>query len=337
MSEWLLIIVLWILLYCYLILASIDFGAGFFLAFSRVFRRDKRIYSLVHHYLSPFWEMTNIIFLFFFIGILSFLPNMISFYEGGFITPSLILLLLLLIRTGTYAYYYYTEKENRFFYVFYGLTGLAIPAVMATGLTMTEGGYLHNISGQWRLNYGDLFGSFYFWVVLLLAVISVVYISLMFMTFYAAKRKARELLNQLKGYVIAWSVPTILASAVVFAGLQNHNPEHFNKALDVSWLFLCSLICLMVAITLVFQDKWHSVAFFFVLLQFFFAFFGYGISHLPYIIYPDVTLPQTSFGSTVLNDIVDGVVIVSALSIPVLILYLRLFIARSHKNKSEER
>lgn len=58
------ITVLWIFLFCYIIVASIDFGAGFFALHSRITGEEKKINHLIHRYLNPVWEVTNVFFVF---------------------------------------------------------------------------------------------------------------------------------------------------------------------------------------------------------------------------------------------------------------------------------
>ena len=69
------ITVLWIFLFCYIIVASIDFGAGFFALHSRITGEEKKINHLIHRYLNPVWEVTNVFFVFFFVGFIGFFPD----------------------------------------------------------------------------------------------------------------------------------------------------------------------------------------------------------------------------------------------------------------------
>jgi cytochrome d ubiquinol oxidase subunit II len=63
-----------------------------------------------------------------------------------------------------------------------------------------------------------------------------------------------------------------------------------------------------------------------VMLQFFFAFFGYGASHLPYILDPFVTIysgyTNETMGITLVIVFIAGLLLL----IPSLILLLRLFL-----------
>jgi len=55
--------VLWMFLFGYVIVASIDFGAGFFNAYNTLTRREHILTNIIERYLSPVWEVTNVFFL----------------------------------------------------------------------------------------------------------------------------------------------------------------------------------------------------------------------------------------------------------------------------------
>ncbi|PNB70672.1 cytochrome D ubiquinol oxidase subunit II, partial [Pseudomonas sp. FW305-BF6] len=79
-----------------------------------------------------------------------------------------------------------------------------------------------------------------------------------------------------------WTVPTILSSFLVFVGLRDNNLHFYQNIIDrYWWMFLLSLICFLIASSLILLKRYYGVAFLFVMLQFFFAFFGYGAAHLP--------------------------------------------------------
>ncbi len=168
-----------------------------------------------------------------------------------------------------------------------GLLSLIIPGVMASVLAVSEGGFISDETMM--LDYGTFLTSIYPWSVGILAVVSVMYISSAYHVRYFHLHVEQQA-DTPRHLTLYWSMPTLLASALVFAALQGHNNEHFINALDHAWLFMLSLISLLIAISLVFRKYLISGAFGFVVLQFFFAFYGYGISHLPYLLYPNIKL-----------------------------------------------
>ena len=72
--------VLWVFLFGYLIVASIDFGAGFFSYYSTITGKRHLIQNIIERYLSPVWEVTNVFLVFFFVGIVGFFPDTAYYY-----------------------------------------------------------------------------------------------------------------------------------------------------------------------------------------------------------------------------------------------------------------
>lgn len=66
------ITVLWIFLFGYIIVASIDFGAGFFNAYSTYRGTQQILTAVIQRYLSPVWEVTNVFLVFFSLELLVF-------------------------------------------------------------------------------------------------------------------------------------------------------------------------------------------------------------------------------------------------------------------------
>src|SRR5699024_2796678 len=75
------ITVLWTFLYGYVIVASIDFGAGFFNYYAMETGQHKKVSHIIQRYLSPVWETTNVFFVFFFVGIVVFYADT-AYYLG---------------------------------------------------------------------------------------------------------------------------------------------------------------------------------------------------------------------------------------------------------------
>lgn len=326
MAEWIGITVLWVFLYGYLIVASIDFGAGFFSFYEKLTSKSHTINGLISRYLSPVWEVTNVFFVFFFVGIVGFFPDTAYYYGTALLIPGSIALVLLVIRGSFYAFNNYGARESIVYSFIYGATGLLIPAALSTAMTISEGGYIVQHGDVIEFLAGELFSSFYSWAVVFLAIVSVLFISAMFLTYYAAKARDEAARTILRKFALFWSAPTILASVLVFAAMRNHNFAHFQDMVQHSYWFVLSLLCFLAAVWLVFRKRHYGTAFFFVMLQFFFAFFGYGATHLPYILYPyikiDTAFTLPDMGQALMIAFVLGL----ALLIPSLILLMRLFI-----------
>ena len=201
-----------------------------------------------------------------------------------------------------------------------------IPASLSTVLTISEGGFVTERNGKVTLLFGELFTSSYSWSVVLLALVSVLYISAMFLTYYANKAQDDDALEIVRGYALGWSPPTILCSLFVFFAIILHNPQHFRAMLDFSWISIASFLCFLAAVYLVLKRKNLGWAFILVMLQFAFAFFGYGASHLPYILYPFITIYQNFTSGAMAIALIAAFIAGLFLLIPSLALLMRLFL-----------
>lgn len=335
--EYIGITVLWTFLYGYLIVASIDFGAGFFSYYSMLTKKEHIINKIIDRYLSPVWEVTNVFLIFFVVGLVGFFPDTAYYFGTALLIPGGVALILLTIRGSFYAFAHYGARKSRFYMFLYGMTGLFIPASLATGLTISEGGYIVVQGEQITLDFYKLFTSPYSWSVVFLAVVSILYISAGFLTFYAHRagdQPARELLRT---YTLSWAGPTILASLLVFWGLSQHNPVHFDKAISYGWLFALSFICFVIATYLIWKRKRLGTAFITIMLQFAFAFFGYGISHMPYLLYPYISVQSALTHSTTGWALVIAFICGLLLLIPSLALLLWLFLFNAKYVRGEKK
>src|SRR5690625_6742589 len=120
------ITVLWIFLYGYLIVASVDFGAGFLAYYAKITKKGHIINQLIARYLSPVWEITNVFFVFFFVGMVGFFPDAAYYYGTALLVPASIAIILLAIRVLFYAFESYGSKQSNIYMFLYGATGLFI-------------------------------------------------------------------------------------------------------------------------------------------------------------------------------------------------------------------
>ncbi|EIJ78770.1 cytochrome d ubiquinol oxidase subunit II [Bacillus methanolicus PB1] len=321
------ITVLWLFLYGYLIVASVDFGAGFFAYYGKITKQDHIMNKLISRYLSPVWEVTNVFFVFFFVGIVGFFPDTAYYFGTALLVPGSISLVLLAIRGSFYAFNNYGAKDNNIYMFLYGATGLLIPASLSTALTISEGGFIEKRGDKLVFLAKELFTNPYSWSVVILAIVSVLFISASFLTYYADRADDHKALELLRGFALFWSLPTILASFLVFVTLRQHNFTHFENILDrYWWMFVLSLICFIIASMLIWMRRNYGTAFIFVMFQFFFAFFGYGASHLPHLLYPYVTVYSGYTNETMGIALVIAFILGLLLLIPSIILLMRLFL-----------
>ncbi|WP_100487558.1 cytochrome d ubiquinol oxidase subunit II [Sporolactobacillus pectinivorans] len=295
MSELLIMLFLWFLMYCYLILSSVDFGASFYLFYGQAVGHQESAFAPIHDYLSPVSEIINICFVLLFAAAVSLSPEIFLNYQTQLAFSGILAVLLILLKGTCFTLSELLPKSsrlNRICIAGNGISGLLVPPVLSISMVVSEGGFDGPGMDNVIFFVGKLFTNIYFWSVMIITVVSIFYISSMFLTFFARSSRNETLSEKMRGQALFWSMPTVLASGFVFLGLEMQNPDHFMRTLNDSWMFLISLICLLFAVTLIFLKRWYGFSFLLVMAQYFFALFGYGLSHLPYIIYPDIQIPS---------------------------------------------
>ncbi|GGG87288.1 cytochrome d ubiquinol oxidase subunit II [Staphylococcus pragensis] len=321
------IVVLWTFLFFYIIVASIDFGAGFFTLHTKLAGEEKKINHLVERYLNPVWEVTNVFFVFFFVGFVGFFPDSALYLGTVLLVPGSIALVLISIRSSFYAFEHYGQDTKLPWIFLYGVTGLLIPASLATVLTISEGGYINQRGSHIDLDWVQLLLSPFAWSVVFLAIISVLYISSGFLTYYAAKAKDDVAYSFMRQWFMFWGPPMIIISLFVFLSLRIQNSNHFyNAVTNYWWMFAISFIFFLIAGVLNLMKKYHGLAFIMVILQMAFAFYGYGMSKLPYILYPYIKITDSGVNSSMGLALVIVFILGLLLLVPSLILLLRLFV-----------
>lgn len=321
------ITVLWTFLFCYIIVASIDFGAGFLTLHTKLTGEEKKINHLIERYLNPVWEVTNVFFVFFFVGFVGFFPDSALYLGTVLLVPGSIALILISIRSSFYAFEHYGQ-DNKLPWIFlYGITGLLIPAALATVLTISEGGYINEQGNHFDLDWVQLLLSPFAWSVVFLAIVSVLYISSGFLTYYASKAKDKVAYKFMRQWFMFWGPPMIIISLFVFLSLRIQNSNHFYNAIThYWWMFAISFIFFLIAGILNMIKKYHGLAFIMVILQMAFAFYGYGMSKLPYILYPYIKISDSGVNSSMGLALTIVFILGLLLLLPSLILLLRLFV-----------
>lgn len=313
-------------LFGYVIVGSIDFGAGFFNAYSLLTGKDRILTNVIQRYLSPVWEVTNVFLVFFFVGIVGFFPSTAFYYGTVLLVPVSLSLLLLGIRGSYYAFETYGARGHKGYSFMYGAAGILLPASLSIVLTISEGGFVEMVDGQPILNYRELFMSPLTWSIVVLSIAAVLYVSAVFLTWYANEAGDREATDLLRKYALIWSLPTIITASGIIWELRAHNTEHYESLLDLWWMFALSFLLFIGTVWLLWKRKNYGLAFWLLIGQFALAFYAYGISHYPYLLYPHLTIYDGFTNTAMAAALVIAFILGFCLLIPSLFLLLRLFL-----------
>ncbi|MCL1697856.1 MULTISPECIES: cytochrome d ubiquinol oxidase subunit II [unclassified Lysinibacillus] len=318
--------VLWIFLFGYVIVASIDFGAGFFNAYSLLIGKNHILTNIIKRYLSPVWEVTNVFLVFFFVGIVGFFPQTAFYYGTILLVPVSISLVLLAIRGSYYAFESYGTRGHIGYTLTYGITGLLIPASLSVVFAIAAGGYVDIVDGQPVLNYWTLYTSPFAWSIVVLSIAAVLYISAVFLTWYAHKAKDREATNLMRKYALAWAAPLMVSALGIMYEMKFINPESYDHMVNLWWMFAVSGVLFIITVVFIWMRKNYGFAVGLLIAQFAVAFFAYGIAQYPYLLYPYLTIYDSFTSTQMAIALVIAFILGLCLLIPSLFLLLKLFL-----------
>ncbi|MER2107360.1 MAG: cytochrome d ubiquinol oxidase subunit II [Solibacillus sp.] len=319
--------VLWIFLFGYVIVASIDFGAGFFNAHSLLTGKGHILSKMIKRYLSPVWEITNVFLVFFFVGIVGFFPQTAYYYGTVLLVPASIALILLTIRGSYYAFESYSGlRGHKGYATAYGLAGLFIPASLSVVLTISEGGFVTMTDAGPQLDFAALLTSPLAWSIVVLSMTAVLYISAVFLTWYAQKAGDVAASQLMRKYALIWSLPLILSAFGIIVELRRMGNWHYDNMLGLFWLFAVSGLLFLATTWLLWKQMNYGLAVIIMMLQFATAFFAYGISHYPYLLYPYLTIHDSFTNEAMAMALVVAFIAGLCLLIPSMYLVFKLFI-----------
>ncbi|WP_028545729.1 cytochrome d ubiquinol oxidase subunit II [Paenibacillus taiwanensis] len=338
------ITILWVFLFIYSLLGSVDFGAGFW---SMLFGRDSndkdaRAAVVANNFLSPSWKVTNTFLVLFVVALVGFFPGATYSLASLLLVPVCLVLVLLTIRSAFMVYAYSVSKYGRTLRIISGITGLLIPGLLVGVLAVTLGGFVEELpDGGLALDYGALLKSPTLYAHLAFGYATELFFSALFLADYAQEahdastyRVYRRLavifgpLNLLTALLVTWSMP-VEASWLV------ENLKH-----EMLW-FLLSIAAFAVGYVFLFVKRADGsigrtrITVICVAIQYAIASFAYGRAHLPYILYPYVTLESGITNPAMFRSLLIGYTVSTILLIPVFILFWKLFLKDKRYLKQE--
>ncbi|GGE73180.1 cytochrome d ubiquinol oxidase subunit II [Priestia taiwanensis] len=289
------IIILWTLLSVYSILGAIDFGTGFW---SMVYANHETLAGkIANRFLSPTWEVTNTFLVFLVVAVMVFFPKAAFSFATAMFVPVTLILVLIVLRSSLMVFSHSFEKYSKLLRIVSGITGLLVPMLLIIVLPITEGGFISVVDGVETLDLGKVFSSPTIYAYMLFGLASELFLSALFLADFS-----RELGSE-DTYIIyrrnaLFLGPVALLMAIVALGVMDPAASWLMANLqDKLLLFMISLFCFILGYSALWwslrNEKnvgWPRFAMIAIVLQYGIASFAYGSAHLPYIVYPIMTV-----------------------------------------------
>ncbi|MCI2256321.1 cytochrome d ubiquinol oxidase subunit II [Domibacillus sp. PGB-M46] len=295
------ITVLWGFVFIYAVMATMDFGAGFW-SMIYINHEKTKATNVANRYLSPTWEVTNTFIVALVVAVYSLFPTAAYTLGTILLVPGSAILLLLALRSAFLVFSNIATEYKKPLTYISGIAGIIIPGLLISVLPITHGEFVDYTNGTANLNLVRLFTSPNVYTFIGFAVSSTLFLSSLLLADYSKASKEMEAYKvYLRNGKILGPV-TLLMAFLIMLTLANEAEWLYERMMEDFALLLLSVgFFLIVGIGLYGSSPFQKgvkgmprLSVIAVVIQYLIASYVYGKAHLPYIIYPNVTI-QAAF------------------------------------------
>ncbi|PLT32478.1 cytochrome d ubiquinol oxidase subunit II [Bacillus sp. V5-8f] len=293
--------VLWGFVFIYSVMATMDFGAGFW-SMVYINREKTGTTNIANRYLSPTWEVTNTFIVALVIAIYSMFPGAAYTLGTILLVPGSMILLLLALRSAFLVFSNVALEYRKILTYISGIAGILIPALLISVLPISHGEYVNFGEDRVSLDLGKLFTSPNEYAFIGFAISSTLFLSSLLLSDYSKVSNEPEAYRVYrKDAMIAGPISLIMAFLIMMTLRTEANWIYENMMDDLPLLIasICFFLIGGVALYLPFFSK-HDIsgmpraAVVAITIQYLIASYVYGKAHLPYMVYPEMTI-QSGF------------------------------------------
>lgn len=327
------IAVVWVFLFSYAILGSIDFGAGFW---SMIYggRHANRAAQTANRYLSPTWELTNTFLVLLVVAVIGFFPHAAALLGSVLLLPVGLVLLLLTIRSTMMVFAYSSSSQRfiRLLRIVSGVTGLLIPGLLLSVLPVTLGGFIGMVEGYPQLLFGKLLTRPTEYAHLGFGLCTELFLSAIFLADYAREGGDERTSRVFRRHALTFG-PVAFGFGALAVMTMEPEAQWIVERIEARWpIFLLSLIIFIISYMLLAWPRrdgrpgYIRAAVIGVVVQYAIASLAYGTAHMPYIVYPLMTVHEGATNPSMFWSLLIGYSIMTALLFPGFVWFWRLFL-----------
>ncbi len=334
------IAILWFFLVIYALAGSVDMGAGFWaLIYGR--QHDTKAAAIANRFLSPSWKVTNTFLVLLVVALVGFFPRGAFVLGSALLVPVSLVLILLTIRSA-FMVFAYTAKE----YVLplqwvSGITGLLIPGLLVSVLPATLGGFIAMDETGPRLLLGKLFTSPTTYAYIGFGIASELYLSALFLSDYAREGEDETTYRKYRQAALVLGPFALVMGVLATFAMLPEASWIVSRMMEQAHWFGLSLIAFLLAGSSLFRKQASGkvgnprLAVIWTVVQYALASIGYGIAHMPYLVYPYLTIEEGFTNSAMFRSLLIGYTISTLVLLPVFIWFWRLFLKDKRYIKPE--
>ncbi|MFC7442996.1 cytochrome d ubiquinol oxidase subunit II [Laceyella putida] len=323
------ILAVWVVLYIYSMAGSIDFGASFW---AMVYgNQQTQAGKIANRFLSPTWEVTNTILVLLVVMGVGFFPRAAYMLGNVLIVPVSVILLLITIRSSFMVFAYNVEGHSRMLQMVSGVTALFIPAFLISALPVTQGGFVQITGKKELLLFDEWLTSPSVYLYILFGVTSELFLSALFLADYSRESGDEEAYAAYRKHAILFGPITLLVAVFTLYTLEPEALWLLKRLQEFKAWYVWSILAFLVGYTALWWKQKGGkigrprVAVVAVAIQYAIATFAYGAAHLPYIIYPFLTVDQAFTQINTFYSLLKVFTIGLAILLPGFFIFWRLF------------
>lgn len=291
------ITVLWGFVFIYAVMATMDFGAGFW-SMIYINKEKTNATNIANRYLSPTWEVTNVFIVAIVIALVSFFPGATFILGTVLLLPGSLILILLALRSAFLVFSHVAKDHEKALTYVSGITGFIIPALLMLVLPITHGGYIDVVNEVHQLNFLALLTSPNTYAFIGFAVSSTLFLSSLLLADYSNVADELEAYRIYRRDALILGPISLVMAILIIITLRLEAYWLYSNMLDYLPFLIASVVSFLLAGAALFlPSAKHKqrigrprLAVIAVTFQYLLASFAYGRAHLPYMIYPDVTI-----------------------------------------------
>ncbi|MGM7701635.1 cytochrome d ubiquinol oxidase subunit II [Pseudalkalibacillus sp. Hm43] len=330
------ITLLWVFVFIYAVAATIDFGAGFW---SMIYlgKRQMRATRIANRYLSPSWEVTNVFIVLIVVALVSFFPGATYTLGTVLLIPGSMVILLLAVRSAFLVFSHTAKEYEKILTYVSGVSGFLIPGLLILILPISHGGYIDVINGNEQLSMMALWTSWSTYAFVGFAISSTLFLSSLLLYDYSNVANDHEAFviyrrdAQLIGPVV------LLFAFFIMLAIRTEAPWLYENMMERTFWLGSSVIVFLIGYALLWTKRqMPRFAVLAIVIQYLLASYAYGTSHLPYIVYPSVTIESGFTNPNMFRALFVSYIVGFAILIPGFIYFWRLFMKDRRYIKSGE-
>ncbi|PLR68480.1 cytochrome d ubiquinol oxidase subunit II [Bacillus sp. UMB0893] len=291
------ITVIWGFVFIYAVMATMDFGAGFW-SMIYINKEKTNATNIANRYLSPTWEVTNVFIVAIVVALFGFFPGATFILGTVLLIPGSIILLLLAIRSGFLVFSHYSKGYEKALTYVSGISGFIIPALLMLVLPITHGGYIEVVNGAHQLQLGKLLTSPSAYAFIGFAITSTLFLSSLLLSDYSNVANEPEAYKVYRRDALILGPLSLVMGFLIMLTMRTEANWLYSNMMGYLPFLIGSVAMFMIAGGALFlpsqKDKRKlgrpRIAVVAVTIQYLLASYAYGRGHLPYMIYPDVSI-----------------------------------------------